>query len=593
MEKFDIFSVIELTGGLALFLYGMNLLSEKLEKIAGGKLEQIFEKLTSNRVKGLFLGMIITALVQSSTATTVMLVGFVNSGLMRLSQAISVIMGANVGTTVTTWILALSGLEGDNPIVKLLNPMTFAPILAAVGIIMRMMSKHDHKKDVGGILIGFAILMSGMHTMTSSVAPLQHSPTFMKMLTVFTNPVLGLLIGAIVTAILHSSAASVGMLQALSASTKSFTFGMAIPIILGQNIGTCVTALVSSVGANKNAKRVAVVHLYFNLIGSVAVLILYLILDTVIDFTFKDNLVTGFSVAVVHTVFNVFTTMLLLPFTEVLEKLAYLTIRDTGDGKTAEMPVLLDVRFLNTPGMAIEQVRNVTNRMASVSKNTISLAIDLVKNYDDDKAQMVLMDEDLVDRYEDSIGTYLVKLSARSMTHQDNKMVSAILHAIGDFERISDHAVNLMDSAKELNEKELVFSKQAQRELDVLFRALEDILKITVRAFSGQDVEQAMKVEPLEEVVDILCGEMKNRHIERLQNHQCTIEQGFVFSDILTNVERVSDHCSNIAVSIIQLNDGSLENHEYLQKLKKDNEDFTKKVEEYSLRYLLPVSQES
>ncbi len=589
----SIFDIINLVGGLAIFLYGMGLLSEKLEKIAGGKLEAIFEKLTSNRFKGLFLGMIVTALVQSSTATTVMLVGFVNSGLMRLSQAISVIMGANVGTTVTTWILALSGLESDNIWVQLLNPKNFSPILALIGIVMRMMSKQDRKKDVGGILIGFALLMTGMSMMTTSVAPLQYSPKFASLLTAFTNPVLGLIVGAVVTAILHSSAASVGMLQALSASTKSFTFGMAIPIILGQNIGTCVTALVSSIGANKNAKRVAVTHLYFNLIGSVAVLILYLILDRIIDFSFKDQLVTGFSVAIVHTVFNVFTTALLLPFTEGLEKLAYLTIKDNREAGEAEPTVILDERFLKTPGMALEQCRNVTNRMASISKNTISLAIDTIKVYDDDKAQMIVQDEDTVDKYEDVIGSYLVKASLRSMTAADNKTVSSILHAIGDFERISDHAVNLLDSAKEINEKGLEFSNQAKRELDVLFRALEDILKITVRAFTDHDVETARRVEPLEEVVDNLCAEMKNRHIDRLRDQVCTIEQGFVFTDILTNVERVSDHCSNIAVNIIQISDGTLENHEYLQNLKKsENEDFLRQVDEYSLKYLLPQGRD-
>ncbi len=587
----DVFDVINMCGGLALFLYGMILLSEKLEKIAGGRLERIFEKLTSNRFKGFFLGMLVTALVQSSTATTVMLVGFVNSGLMRLSQAISVIMGANVGTTVTTWILALSGLEGDNIFIKLFNPMVFSPILALIGIIMRMMSKNDRKRDIGGIFIGFAILMTGMSIMTSSVAPLKDSPKFISLLTIFKNPVLGLVVGAVITAILHSSAASVGMLQALSASTKSFTFGMAIPIILGQNIGTCVTALVSSVGANKNAKRVAVTHLYFNIIGSVAVLIIYLIADAFIDCPFKDATVTGFSVAIVHTIFNVFTTALLLPFTEVLEKLAYLTIKNDPDNE-AEVPVVLDERFLATPGMAIEQCRNVTNRMASISKNTISLSIDLIKDYDEDKAQMVITDEDLVDRYEDLLGTYLVKLSSRSLTPQDNKSVSSILHAIGDFERISDHAVNLLDSAKELSEKGIEFSGSAKRELDVLFRALEDILKITVRAFTSNDVDEARKVEPLEEVVDNLCGEMKNRHILRLQEGQCTIEHGFVFSDILTNVERVSDHCSNVAVNIIQISDGSFEHHEYLQNLKKDdNEEFMRQVDEYSLRYLLPQNE--
>lgn len=583
------FDVMNLLGGLAMFLYGMSLLSDKLEKIAGGKLEKIFEKITSNRFKGLFLGIVITAVVQSSTATTVMLVGFVNSGLMRLSQAISVIMGANIGTTVTTWILSLSGLDGDNFIIQLIKPVNLSPAILLIGVIMRMMSKHDRKKDIGGILVGFALLMLGMGTMTESVAPLQDDPKFASMLTVFTNPVMGLIVGAVVTAILHSSAASIGMLQALSTSTRQFTFAMALPILLGQNIGTCVTALFSSIGANKNAKRVAVVHLYFNVIGAVVMMILYYGLDAVFDFAFADQTINGFSIAVVHTVFNIVTTALLLPFTSLLEKLAYMTIKDDPNEFRVEMPVVLDDRLLNTPGIAIEQTRSVTNRMASISKNTISLAIDLLKSYDDDKAQMVLMDEDCVDRYEDSIGSYLVKLSGRSLMQADNKKVSIMLHAIGDFERISDHAVNILDSAKEIYEKNIGFSQSAKRELDVLFRALEDILDLTVRAFSEQDLSIARKIEPLEEVVDALCAEMKNRHIIRLQEKTCTIEQGFIFTDLLTNVERVSDHCSNIAVNLIQISENSFDNHQYLNELKKeDNEEFVRKFDEYSIKYLLP-----
>ncbi|MBR4224946.1 MAG: Na/Pi cotransporter family protein, partial [Oscillospiraceae bacterium] len=433
------------------------------------------------------------------------------------------------------------------------------------------------------------LLMLGMGTMTDSVAPLQHSERFASVMTVFTNPVMGMVVGAVVTAILHSSAASIGMLQALSTSTGRFTFGMALPILLGQNIGTCVTALFSSVGANKNAKRVAVVHLYFNVIGAVMMLVLWYGLDAIFDFAFADEAINGFLIAIVHTVFNVVTTMVLLPFTQLLEKLAYLTIKDDPGDPSVEMPVVLDDRLLNTPGIAIEQTKNVTNRMASISKNTIYLAIDLLKSYDDDKAQMVLMDEDCVDRYEDSIGSYLVKLSGRSLVPEDNKRVSMILHAIGDFERISDHAVNILDSAKEIYEKDVGFSQGAKRELDVLFRALQDILDLTVRAFTEQDLDVARKVEPLEEVVDVLCAEMKNRHIKRLQEKTCTIEQGFIFTDILTNVERVSDHCSNVAVNLIQISENSFDNHQYLNELKhEDNEEFMRKFDEYSIKYLLP-----
>ncbi len=583
------FDVLSLLGGLAMFLYGMGLLSDKLEKIAGGKLEKIFEKLTSNKFKGMLLGILVTAVVQSSTATTVMLVGFVNSGLMRLSQAISVIMGANIGTTVTSWILSLSGLEGDNFFLQLIKPINIAPIAALIGVIMRMISKHDKKKDIGGILVGFALLMIGMNTMSEAVAPLQYDPEFQKLLGAFTNPVLGIIVGAIITAILHSSAASIGMLQAFATKTQSFTFSMALPILLGQNIGTCVTALFSSVGANKNAKRVAIVHLYFNVIGAAVILTLYYVFDAIFDFAFADDKVTGFSIALVHTVFNLFTTILLLPFTNLLEKLAYLTIKDDDGSSNVEMPVVLDDRLLKTPGVAIEQCRNVTNRMASISKNTISLAIDVLKHYDDDKAQMILLDEDCVDRYEDNIGSYLVKLSGRSLVPEDNKKVSSMLHAIGDFERISDHAVNLLDSAKEIYEKELEFSQSAKQELDVLFRALQDILDITVQAFTYHDTVLARKVEPLEEVVDSLCAEMKNRHIQRLQDNTCTIEQGFVFTDLLTNVERVSDHCSNVAVNLIQISDNSFDNHQYLHDLKtEDNQEFLNKYDEYSIKYLLP-----
>lgn len=589
-----IFDVFKLFGGLAMFLYGMGLMSEKLEKIAGGKLEKTFETLTSNRFKGLALGIFVTAVVQSSSATTVMLVGFVNSGIMRLSQAISIIMGANIGTTVTTWLLSLSGLEGDSFWIQICKPKNFSPLIALAGVILRMLSKNGKKKDIGGILVGFALLMTGMDTMSASVEPLQHDPNFAKILTVFTNPVMGVIVGALLTAIIQSSAASVGMLQALSTSTKQFTFGMALPIILGQNIGTCVTALLSSVGANKSAKRVAVVHLYFNIIGTFIVLILYYVLDAFIDFSFKNDVVTGFSIAIVHTIFNLITTAVLLPFNTVLEKLAYLTIPDKEAEENPESPVLLDDRFLNTPGVAIEQCRNITNRMASLAKTTILLSLDLFKTgFDEEKAQMIVLNEDVIDKYEDIIGTYLVKLSGRSLTMQDSRSVSCLLHAIGDFERISDHAVNVMDSAKEIETKSIVFSDMAKRELEVLFRAIEDILDLTVRAFEENDISLARKVEPLEEVVDNLRTDMKSRHIERLQEKRCTIEQGFVFTDLLTDLERVSDHCSNIAVNLIQISDNSFDNHEYLNTLKAvDNLEFKKAYEEYAIKYLLPKSAE-
>ena len=588
MYCMSIFNAVALLGGLAMFLYGMSLMSEKLEKLAGGKLEQIFEKLTSSRFKAVVLGIVITAVVQSSSATTVMLVGFANSGLMRLSQAIPVIMGSHIGTTITTWVLSLAGLEGEGWI-QLLKPTTFAPVIALVGVIMRMTSKHDRKKDIGGIAVGFALLMMGMSTMQDAVSPLQDSPEFAHILTVFTNPVMGIIVGALVTAIVQSSAASIGMLQALANSTKSFSFNMALPIILGQNIGTCITAMLSSIGTNKNAKRVAASHLMINSIGAVVILVIYCVSDMLFDFAFGDTLVTGFTISLIHTAFNIINTVMMLPLCGVIEKLAYVLVKDTEDSHSPESLVVLDERFLSTPGVAIEQCRNVTNRMASISKNTICLSLDLFRSYDEDKAEMIVMEEETVDRYEDLIGTYLVKLSGRSLTAADNRRVSLLLHAIGDFERISDHAVNIMDSAKEINDKELEFSSGAKRELDVLFRALEDILDLTVKAFSEQDVSLAKKIEPVEEVIDHLCAEMKDRHIDRLQNKVCTIEQGFVFTDMLTNIERVSDHCSNIAVNIIQMEDVDIVRHQYLHDLKsEDNEEFVAMYDEYSLKYLLP-----
>ena len=543
----SVFNVIQLFGGLAMFLYGMSLMSDKLEKLAGGKLEQIFEKLTSNRFKGLLLGVLVTAVVQSSSATTVMLVGFVNSGIMRLSQAISIIMGANIGTTVTTWLLSLSGLEGDTIAIQLCKPENFAPVLALIGVVMRMTTKNGRKKDIGGILVGFALLMIGMDTMGNSMAPLKDSESFESLLTLFKNPLLGVMVGALLTAIIQSSAASVGMLQSLSQSGK-ITFGTAFPIILGQNIGTCITAILSSAGANKNAKRVAAVHLYFNIIGTVLALTVYYTLDYFIDFSFKDSTVTGFSIALVHTIFNIGTTLLLLPFTNLLEKLA---------------------------------------------KDTILIAFDVLKHYDEDKAQMIIDNEDSIDKYEDITGTYLVKLSGRSMTMDDSRTVSCLLHSIGDFERISDHAVNILDTAKEIHEKNVEFSDMAKRELQVMFKAIEDILDLTVRAFEAKDISLARRVEPLEEVVDTLRNEMKTRHVERLQEKICTIEQGFIFTDLLTDLERVSDHCSNVAVNLIQINDNSFDNHQYLNELKSEgNEDFIKQYKEYSIKYVLPKAAE-
>lgn len=581
-----IYNVIELLGGLAMFLYGMSFMGEKLEKLVGGRLEKIFEKLTSNRFKGLALGIIVTAIVQSSSSTTVMLVGFVNSGIMRLSQAVSIIMGANIGTTVTAWILNLSGIEGDSFLLNLCKPTTFAPIFAIVGVVMRMVAKNGKKKDVGGILVGFALLMIGMNTMSTAVEPLSESERFQEIMTMFNNPIIGVLVGALVTAVVQSSAASIGMLQALS-NKGMITFGMAFPIILGQNIGTCVTALLSSIGANKNAKRVAVVHLYFNVVGTAIAFIVYYAADAVFDFAFADGEVTSFKIAVIHTLFNLGATLVLLPFNNLLEKLAILTVRDEPRQED-EAPVLLDERLLGTPGVALEQCRNVTSKMAILAKDTICRSIDLIKIYDEDMAATVFTNEDIVDKYEDMTGTYLVRLSGRSLTMEDSRCVTRLLYAIGDFECISDHAVNITETAKEIRDKEVVFSSAAKKELEVLFSAVEDILDVTIKAFESNSTELAKQVEPLEEVVDHLRTEMKARHIERLRDKICVIELGFIFTDLLTDLERVSDHCSNIAVSIIRINENCLDNHQYLDSLKSsNNEEFTRLYNEYSKKYAL------
>ena len=581
----DIFSVIGLLGGLAMFLFGMKYMGEKLEKIAGGKLEKMFEKLTSNRFMGLALGAFVTAIVQSSSATTVMLVGFVNSGLMRLAQAIPVIMGANIGTTITTWLLSLVGVEGESIFIKLLKPTSFSPIIALIGVILIMGGKTGKKRDIGGILVGFAILMFGMTTMGNAVAPLADDPEFAKIFVMFSNPVFGVLAGTILTAIIQSSAASVGMLQMLSVNGL-VTFGSALPIILGQNIGTCITALLSSVGANKNAKRVAVVHLYFNIIGTVLFLVVFYALNAIFEFSFVNESINTFNIALVHTIFNLSTTLVLLPFTNLLEKLALATIKDKDDER--EKFQLLDERLLGTPGVAIEHCRNLTIKMGQLSEFTIETALGLLSDYDEEKEKLVTTNEGIIDNYEDKLGTYLVKLSSRSKTIEDSNTVSMLLHAIGDFERISDHAVNLLVTARELREKNIVFSDKATEELNVLYTAVTDILELTVKAFETGNIHLAEKVEPLEQVIDGMRIELKNRHVSRLQKNECTLELGFIFSDLLTNLERVADHCSNIAVCMIQLKSNSLENHEYLNMIKQSDEYFQRKFKTNSEKYALP-----
>lgn len=590
---FDFFSFLTMIGGLAMFLYGMSAMGDGLAKLAGGKLERILEKLTSNPIMGVFLGFVVTAVIQSSSATTVMVVGFVNSGIMRLSQAISIIMGANIGTTATAWILSLAGLEGGNFVMNMLKPTSFSPILAIIGVAMLMFSNKAKKKDLGTILIGFAILMFGMDTMTSAIKPLAEVQWFKELLVRFSNPILGLMAGAILTAVIQSSSASVGILQAMSMNGL-ITFGTAFPIIMGQNIGTCVTALISGIGASKNGKRTAFVHLYFNLIGTIIFMAAFYIVNAIVNFTFMEGPISGTGIAVLHSIFNISATLVLLPCRKLLEKLACLTIRDkdvkgAAEGAEESEIKLLDYRFLDKPSFAVEQCRNVTHKMAELSKDAIFKAMSLLKNYDEGVAEEVIHLEGVVDKYEDQLGSYLVKLSGKATSEEDSRTVSLLLHSIGDYERISDHAINILESAKEMHEKGMVFSKKAMEELEIFTRAVEDIMNMTLIVFMDEDVDMAKSVEPLEEMIDFLSDELKNRHIARLREGKCTIEQGFVFSDITTNFERISDHCSNIAVSLIEIKDDEYDTHRYLDTVKHDSARFAEEYANCRERYALPL----
>lgn len=587
----DIFSVLTMVGGLALFLYGMQVMGDGLAKVSGGKLERILENLTSNPIKAVLLGAGVTAVIQSSSATTVMVVGFVNSGIMKLNQAVGIIMGANIGTTVTSWILSLSGLQGDNVFVKLCKPSSFSPLLAVIGVIFLLFIKDEKKKDIGAIMVGFAVLMFGMETMSDAVKPLANVPEFTGILTAFSNPVLGMIAGAVLTAIIQSSSASVGILQALCV-TGAVSYGVAIPIIMGQNIGTCVTALLSSIGATKNAKRAAMVHLYFNIIGTVVFMVLFYTVNAVVGFSFLGTATNAAGIAVIHSLFNVFATMLLLPFGKGLEKLACLTIRD--DVQPAEVEErkelqLLDSRFLEKPAFAMEQSAHVANKMAEESKRTLFTAMDLLWNYTEDGAKKVGELENLVDQYEDELGTYLVKLSRQNLSVHDSHTLSIVLHCIGDFERISDHAINIMEAAQEMHDKKLIFSPKAEEELKVFSRAVQDIVEKAYAVFRDQDEKLAQKVEPLEAVVDELNQEVKKRHIHRLREGKCTIELGFILSDITTSLERVADHCSNIAVCVTQVREDTYDTHGYLNSVKnEDSEIFRGLVLEEEEKYLLP-----
>ena len=585
----DIFGVLTLIGGLALFLYGMNVMGAGLEKMSGGKLEQLLEKLTSNPLKAVLLGAGVTAVIQSSSATTVMVVGFVNSGIMKLSQAIGIIMGANIGTTITAWLLSLTGIEGSNFFMQMLKPSSFAPILALVGIIFIMSGKSDKKKDLGSILLGFTVLMTGMDMMSGAVKPLADVPEFTNILTMFNNPVFGVIAGAVLTGIIQSSSASVGILQALSV-TGAFTFSSVVPIIMGQNIGTCVTAMISAVGANKGARRTAFVHLYFNLIGTVIFLTLYFAGDAIIGFSFADQVVGAAEIALIHTIFNVFTTLVLLPFTKVLEKLAYLTIPLGEDEQQVKGDVfaVLDERFLNSPAFAIEQCRTLISQMAEMTRDSFLEAMEVLEVYAQDKAKDVIKKENMVDAYTDKVGAYLTRLNGEDLSAGDSLKVTTMLHCITDFERISDHAINVVEIAQQMQKEEAGFSKKGKEEVTVYGEAVADILRRTTDAFVQNDQRLAHTVEPLEEVIDELNKVVKKHHMKRLRKGKCTIEMGLMLSDLAMNYERVADHCSNIAVYMMQVKDSQLEEHSFTEQMDaKESEEFMRLLEEFGKKYQL------
>ncbi len=580
----SIFNVLSLIGGLSLFLFGMNVMGAALERRAGSKLKHFLEVLTASKMKGFLLGLGVTAVIQSSSATTVMVVGFVNSGIMTLKQAINIIMGANVGTTVTAWILSLTGIESGNFLVQMLKPSSFTPILALIGIILYMFVKDSKKKDTGTILLGFAVLMFGMETMSSAVEPLAEVDEFRNILLMFSNPIFGVLAGAVITGIIQSSSASVGILQALSA-TGQVTMGTAIPIIMGQNIGTCVTALLSSTGTTKNAKRAAFVHLYFNIVGTVVVMIAFYGLNAIFHFPIVNMQATELSIAIAHTSFNVICTCLLLPFSGLLEKLAYATVRGEDNEEDIEP---LDERLLATPSIALEQCRLTVCDMALLSQEALENAIKTLDGYDEKTAAMVREAESRVDRYEDMLGSYIIQLAAKDMSEEDNNESMKLLHVIGDLERISDHAVNILEVAEEMRDKQITFSGKAKKELSVLCAAVREIVDMAVKVCEKESLELAADIEPLEEVIDAMHDKLRLRHTKRLQDGECTVELGFVYSDLLIDLERIADHCSNIGGCEIEMEEGLSDVHQYLKGVRdKNNEKFEDKCREYKQKYQL------
>ncbi len=579
--------ILSLLAGLSFFLFGMSTMSDGLEKAAGSKLEIILKKMTSNLFVSVFVGAAITAVIQSSSATTVMLVGLVNSGIMNFANTIGVIFGANIGTTITAWLLSLSGLESNSFIVQLVKPQNFTPILAIVGIAFLMMAKSDKKKTLGTIFVGFTVLIYGMDIMSDAVGGLADSPQFAALLTKFNNPILGILIGAVVTAVIQSSSASVGILQALSL-TGSITYNMAIPIILGQNIGTCATGLISCIGAGSNAKRVAISHTMINIIGTLVFLPLYLLGDKLLGFTVADKAVNPAAIAVIHTIFNIVTVVLLMPFTKLIAKLAQKLVKDKAEDINApKRATYLDERLFNAPSVATMECDNYTVKMAIIAKETVVKAINLLFNYDEEKSKEIDDSENTLDMYEDELGTYLVKLSALSLSADDSRKIARMLHSIGDFERLGDHALNLKKTALEIYEKKVVFSDEAIKELEVLINAVNEIIIMTTNVYEKNDVQGAARIEPLEQVIDRLTAKIKSRHISRLQQGDCTIEMGFVLSDLITNCERISDHCSNIAIAVIEAQTDTFDAHQYLNTVKTENDEFKSLYAEYKEKYSL------
>lgn len=580
----DIYSLLSMFGGLALFLYGMHYMGEQLEKLSGGKLEHILEKMTDKTYKGVLLGCVVTAVIQSSSAVTVMVVGFVNSGIMELSRAIGVIMGANVGTTVTAWILSLTGISGDSLIINLLKPSSFAPVLAVIGVFTLMFSGNDKRKNIGGILTGFSILMMGMTFMSDAMSGLASNEAFTSILLKFSNPVLGILAGMLLTALIQSSSASVGILQALAIS-GSITFSTAFPIILGQNIGTCITALISSIGTSRNAKRAAIAHLYFNVIGVVLASVLFYGGNAIFKLQFLNDAISPAQIAVLHSIFNIFSTIILLPFTKQLEFLANKTIK--GDKDENEQTSLLDDRFLINPSYAVEKCREVTVEMAALVEKTALCALSVIKNYTDEKAELIRNNEEATDKYEEVLETYLVKISSMDLSDEDSKNVFILHHAIENLEKIGDYSEDILKTKISLNKRNVNFSEKAKYELSVMMAAITKIVNITNEAFRLNDISKAREVEPLEEAVDKLKKDLKNMHLKRVEEGSCSVDQGFLYLDLVSSMEHIADHCADLAVSMIELESGDYNIHSYISDIKESDKDFIENLDSHLEKYSL------